>query len=192
MGEVALRDVMKPSLPVWLERHLGSISGNHRRDLLPVKLNEAERVAINLLLQSYDSLLAASPNQKEAFKLVGRFLMATSNQNLGPAQVEAKQLAFMTALDDLPVWAIEHGIARWHREINNPFPSPADLRSVCKAVIAGIEGRRIVLNRLLAAAELPPHDPERAKTMLERLKTLLASFAKPRAIRSPDTPTSAS
>jgi hypothetical protein len=157
--ELATQDVTKLSLPAWLAPHLASVSGNHRKDLLPITIDQTQKSSLILLSQSYASLLAAKPNRTEAFKAAGRFLMATSNQNLGPAQIEAKQLAYQTALEDLPPWAIDEGIARWHRgetfdhPVSYAFPTPADLRSVCMSVIKVMAGRKLVLDRLVAAAE---------------------------------------
>lgn len=102
---------------------------------------------------------------------------------------EASGEAFLAALDDIPTWAVDEAIRRWHRgECDNSQhghsfnyhwrPSPAELRRVSLTVQASFVATSglAALRRLLSAEPLVEFDEEHCARMRAKLRELSRSI----------------
>jgi len=84
----------------------------------------------------------SEPNQKARLATIASMLMAYPVAGGGSeAAGKARAEAYLSALDDVPPWAVAEAVKRWHKgqfsgEHNYRFaPAPAELREGCMAVL---------------------------------------------------------
>jgi hypothetical protein len=134
-----------PEWAVWRARWSGSKVeiGSRQIPVLPENipdLTDVERgfierrvrelddvVAVERGLVIVDEDVAAVTADQAKLILVTKMLMAKASAAMSPEGAAAKGESYMTALHDLPAWAVEQAIAEWYRgEV--PGVDPADFK----------------------------------------------------------------
>lgn len=175
-----------PSLPAWLSSRVSAMATNLQRDpatgkwhepltLRPeLALTDQQRQAVQTRIQSSTSLLDQSLTpigskdaDKAMFTLVTNLMLAKPSRAGGPATSTARGDAYLAALDDVPTWAVEQAIRKWHRgECDRPFENPpvtfdytwapeaADLRRLARREVYAVKDEIAKLENLLVAVPL--------------------------------------
>lgn len=120
--------------------------------------------------------LTEKPVHKTMINMLGDFLLTYSPPGLTAEQARARAEAYSVALEDIPSWCLAEAINRWHRgqvDGNLAWPLPATLRKAATDVMAGAEGRAIVMERMLRLEENPEHSEEHRTSMRQRIQALL-------------------
>lgn len=152
--EISTRNVdlqaltFSPECVAWRRISLGTI--NHpgmppRKYLsggLTLSTEERHRIATKLVeLEDISISDASQENQKSRLGLVANMLMAYPMSGGSEESGRARASAYLTAIDDVPPWAIAESIRRWHRGegpsgSNFRFaPAPAELRGSAMQVL---------------------------------------------------------
>jgi hypothetical protein len=190
-----------PSLPGWVDLRVASMKdeqqrsaadGRHRTvPTLPANLilNDAERAEVERHTVDLEALCAQTPSDAvrwEAATLISitelMFVLPSSQQT--EAAVEATGKAFLMALDDIPTWAVNEGIRRWHRsecgenERGQPYdyhwrPAPAELRRIALVEMWRVKGRARILRKLLMCEPLIDFSDEHCSEMRARLAAVI-------------------
>lgn len=106
-----------------------SLTSNQRREL------EGEAGKI-------EAALTGTGGDEARAVLLSKLLMAYPSSGTSERMVEARVDAYRDALCDIPPWAIQQAIKKWHRGEageghNYSFaPAPAVLRNACERVVA--------------------------------------------------------
>jgi hypothetical protein len=189
-----------PSLPAWLALRIASIrdvhqaeqkTGKHRMmATLPrnLTLSGVERDEIERHLRTLDALFEPTPfddPQVEGRMLIEltKMVLSTPSATQNEASAEARGEAYLTALEDLPLWAVQAAIRRWHRgdagknQRGEPYdyhwlPAPAELRMIALLELWRVRERAAVLRKLLSAEPLIEFSDEHCRAMREKLSAL--------------------
>jgi len=167
-----------PSLPVWITTRVAALAPNLQMDekgkfheplTLPpaLVLREQEREDLEAYLQASRSLLAQTPEnseqwEKETFALIGKMILVKPSRSAGPGTTEARVEVYAMALDDVPSWAVQRAIRKWHRgecgtdQHGRTFdyrwaPESADLRNLAQREVYDLKERIAALEKLLGA-----------------------------------------
>lgn len=141
-----------------------------------LKLTDDHRARIGAKVAELRAVTEAddSPeNRKSRLGVVANMLMAYPMSGGSEESGRARAMAYLTALDDVPPWAISEAIRRWHRgefggkDANYRFaPAPAELRYAAtqlmqpaKQTIAHLEA---VLNAVTIERAMDPTPIESA------------------------------
>jgi hypothetical protein len=194
------RPEQMPSLPEWAGSRIASLRDESQRDqtgkwrLVPTVptqmiLKASEREAIEQHVIALDRLCAHTPANSPAAQAAMlvvvttmMLVLPTTTQNELSAEVRGE--AFLGALDDLTVWAVEAAIGKWHRgdcgrdNQGRPYayhwcPAPAELRCIAFGQMWCIRSRSRDLHRLLGAEPRNEYSDEHSRAMRERLAALL-------------------
>lgn len=179
--EPILLDLLRPtrtqSLPAWLGARKGALVVNLQEvegryqdvPTLPaaMMLSEEQRGAIQRHLDSLGSLLLQTPDkavefEKATFGAIAKLLLLKPAARTTEEAVEARQDVFMDVLEDIPFWAVEAAIRKWHRgecgkdERGKPFnydfaPEPHALRRLAIAETFTVKLRMGELEPILKA-----------------------------------------
>jgi hypothetical protein len=189
-----------PSLPAWLALRIASIKDVHQPDqktgkhrMIPTLppnliLSGVERDEIERHLRMLDSLFGPTPfddAQVEGRMLIEltKMALSTTAPRQNEASAEARGEAYLTALEDLPLWAVQAAIRRWHRgdagknhrgeayDYHWP-PAPAELRMIALLELWRVKERAALLRKLLSAEPLIEFTEEHCRTMREKLSVL--------------------
>lgn len=171
------------SIPQWVTSQLALVSGQHRDSPLPVSLTPSQQNTLKQKITFLDYHLKERPDDIKTLSLMMEFILATSTANFSDKQLEAKGMAFVTSMRELPAWAIAEAIQKWHKgevgfKVDYNFPTPADLRKVALACWDTAAGKMIVYQRLLEASNQEPFSEVHQTTMLEKIKGLFTGFNK--------------
>lgn len=118
---------------------------------------------------------------------VTELLLSFAGQSMNEAGAIARARGYITALEDLPAWAIAEACRQWLRgeagedQNYNFAPSPPVLRKLAASNAGRVEAQISLLNRLLSAAiveDEPEFSDEHCAAMRERLAGLLRPVAK--------------
>jgi hypothetical protein len=132
------------------------------------------------------------PNvEQETVVAVTKMTLVLSSATQNDISAEARGEAFMAALDDVPVWAVQAAIRSWYRrncgknDKGEPYdyhwcPAPAELRCIALAEMRWVNERADTIQTLLRAEPRIEYSDEHRRTMCERLaelsRTLRASL----------------
>jgi hypothetical protein len=140
---------------------------------LPALPTESQCTAIAAHRDALTTILQAPTNDerfaKQIFGLVTKLVLVKPSRAGGPETTEARIDAYMVAVDDLPVWAVDAAILKWHRgehdrhfgEDRGTFdyrwaPESADLRKLAIREVNEVRKRIVTLDRVLSATPLRP------------------------------------
>lgn len=128
-----------------------------------------------------------------AMAKVTELLLSFNAQQMNEAGAKARARGYITALEDLPAWAIAEACRRWLRgeagEQNYNFaPAPPILRKAAESAAELVDHQLTALERLLSAKVVD--DPEEfsaehCEDMRERLAVVFREAAQPKAIPKP-------
>jgi hypothetical protein len=117
-----------------------------------------------------------------ALVAIAGMMKALAGPRLDEAGAEATAIAYMAAVEDVPVWAIESAIRKWYRGAcgtghdYNWRPSPSALRSVALTESQEVFARWRMCLGLLTAKPMKEFTPEHCQGMLSRLAELFRSI----------------
>jgi hypothetical protein len=124
-----------------------------------------------------------------AMAKVTELLLSFAGQQMNEAGARARARGYITALEDLPAWAIAEACRCWLRgeagEHNYNFaPAPPILRKIAESMASRVDTQMAMLERLLSAKIV--EDPqefsaEHCETMRGRLAEVFREVAKPKA-----------
>jgi hypothetical protein len=152
-------------------------------------LSESQRAALENHVQDLEQAGGPTPAdsaEAEAAMLIEltKMFMVLPASAQNEASAEARGEAFIAALDDMPLWAVQSAVRRWYRgdagadARGQPFdshwcPAPADLRRVALRELWHVRERIAVLRKLLAAEPLLEFTEEHCQAMRLRLSRLM-------------------
>ncbi len=200
-----LPDVRKPGqmrcLPEWAGLRIASLNDETRYDLMgkrrrvptipcTLTLKAVEREAIESNVAALDSLCAETPSNSTAAEaamlvVVTTMMLVLPSAAQNELSAEVRGEAFLGALDDIAVWAVEAAIRKWHRGdcgVDNqgrPYdyhwcPAPAELRRIAFAQMWSIKSRSRDLHRLLSAEARVEYSADHCRAMRARLAALFS------------------
>ena len=195
------RPTAMPSLPEWLDTQLGSLNGKSLRDeqtglykqipTVPTRLlpTPEQRQMIAANIRYLQSLLDQTPEnsaEHEGMTLIAvtKMLLVLGGHKATADSTDAKGEAYTAALDDVPYWAVESALRRWHRgecgsngqgePHNYSFaPSPADLRRIANGETVNIKCRVKALTHLLSAVERDEYSDQHCEKMVVGLQSAI-------------------
>lgn len=106
---------------------------------------------------------------------VTKMTLVLPSRETGELAGEARGEAYMAALEDVPSWAVQEAMRKWHRSEYGPRhdykwqPAPATLRELAMIEVYRVMGTRRKLNDLLLAEPLIERTPEQEASMKARL-----------------------
>jgi hypothetical protein len=110
---------------------------------------------------------------------VTKMTLVLPSKEVGDLAGEARGEAFMAALDDVPSWAVQEAMRKWHRAEYGPKhdykwqPAPATLRELAMIEVYRVMGTRRKLNDLLRAEPMIEFTPEQEASMKARIASYL-------------------
>lgn len=164
-------DLTTPSRPLWLTSRLDAMRGDWRQPTLPARaaLSPPQRAEC----ERHERALIAFVADGEARMIgaaVATMLACFPAQAASDEALKARAHGYLTALADLPAWAVDRGASYWMRREhaegreNYAFaPSPPELRRLAVIAARPLRAERHAIRRLLKArveAE-PVIDPAR-------------------------------
>lgn len=110
---------------------------------------------------------------------VSKMTMVLPSREAGELAAEAKGEAYMAALEDVPSWAVQEAMRRWHRKECGPKydyvwqPGPSTLREVSMLEAYRVMAVRRSLTEVLNAEPLIEFTPEHETEMRSKLNMIL-------------------
>lgn len=197
------RSLKTLSWPAWLQHSANGLTVGSET------VTRADGVTGKLIVPTIVRSLAPSPQARGAIEArladlraardavdidfamakVAELLLSFAGQAMNEAGAKARARGYITALEDLPAWAIAEACRRWLRgeagesQNYNFAPSPPVLRKIAESVVAVVDHQATVLERLLTAKVVD--DPEEfteehCADMRVRLDKLFKDVAKPK------------
>jgi hypothetical protein len=172
---IQLPDVRRPAklstLPQWLEARLTVLrreiqpdpaTGQHREaPVLPrsLILGKEQKILVERHIAALDSIMGMTPEAGAEFAqatttAVSKMTMVLAGKEAGELASEAKGEAFIDALEDVPSWAVQEAMRRWHRGECGPRhdykwqPAPATLRELAMIEVYRVKGSATAAPRL--------------------------------------------
>jgi hypothetical protein len=105
---------------------------------------------------------------------VSKMTMVLAGKEAGELASEAKGEAFMDALEDVPSWAVQEAMRKWHRAEYGPKhdykwqPAPATLRELAMIEVYRVKAIRRRLADLILAEPLLEFTKEQLESMQAR------------------------
>jgi len=135
-------------------------------------------------VKDLSSILAMTPCEDDihgelTLTTVTKMTLVLPSREAGDLATEAKGEAYMAALEDVPSWAVQEAMRKWHRaEYGTKHdykwqPAPATLRELSMIETYRVMGIRRKLNDLLLAEPLIERTAEEEGAMKNRLAGLL-------------------
>lgn len=189
-------DVQRPArltkLPQWVEARLTAlrcepqpdpITGKHREvPVLPrsLILGKEQKQLIEQHVAALDRIMEMTPDRdaghaEKTTVAVSKMTMVLAGREAGEFAAEAKGEAFMDALEDVPSWAVQEAMRKWHRFEYGPKhdykwqPAPATLRELALTEVYRVKGIRRRLNALVIAEPLLEFTEEQLVAMKSRI-----------------------
>jgi hypothetical protein len=106
---------------------------------------------------------------------VTKMTLVLPSREAGELAGEARGEAYMAALDDVPSWAVQEAMRKWHRaEYGSKHdykwqPAPSTLRELSLIEVWRVKATRRKLNDLLIAEALIERTPEQEESMRLRI-----------------------
>jgi hypothetical protein len=127
-----------------------------------------------------NQVLAMTPEEDEVhgeltMTTVAKMMLVLPSRESGDLVGEAKGEAYMAALEDVPSWAVQEAMRRWHRGecgAKHDYkwqPAPATLRELSLVEMYRVMGIRRQLNELLLAEPLLEFSDEHLAAMKAKL-----------------------
>jgi hypothetical protein len=195
-----------PSLPAWVASRVESMKDEHQRSTVDGKyrsvptlpasltLSPTERVEIEHHAGELEGLCAQTPADSDEWEaatlvIITKLMLALPTAQQNDAGAEATGEAFLTALDDVPTWAVAAAVRRWYRgdcgenERRQPYdhhwrPAPAEMRKIALVEKWRVQHRAQTLRKLLAAEQLVEFNDEHCAAMRARLAIIVPSAAR--------------
>jgi hypothetical protein len=196
-----LRPERMPSWPAWVASHIGLLKIDEQPDpktgryrpipTLPASsiLTAAKRKELERHAKQLDGLLKYTPDkdgqaEQDVVMAVTEMMLVYWSQTQTDLSVEARGRAMVTAaLSDVPAWAVQAAIRRWHRgecgrnEKGQPYdnrwcPAPAELRAIALAELHPLNERLNTVETLLRAEPRIEYSDEHRRRMRERFAEL--------------------
>lgn len=184
-------DVRRPgklgTFPQWVTQRCDILrkesqpdKSGKRRDVpvLPkdLILGEAQKVLIEQHVTDLTSMLSMTPyndgsHGELTLVTVTKMTLVLPSKETGDLAGEAKGEAYMAALEDVPSWAVQEAMRKWHRaEYGTKYdykwqPAPAVLRELAMLETYRVMGIRRKLRDLLAAEPLMEFGAEHEANM---------------------------
>ena len=144
----------------------------------------AMRVELQAARGNLERALGATPKNDPAqdaaaLVIITKMLKVLPGQRLDAIGAEVTGEAYMTAIEDLPVWALAEAMRGWYRGEcpgEHDFhwrPAPAELRSLTLHVCAAAHARLYDIKGLLAAEPMREYTPEQRESNLKRLAAII-------------------
>lgn len=180
------------SLPEWLGSLINAVSRNpegmpvwSRQPEIPTSLmpSGGQRTAIESRCLQLERMAVAGP-EKRALQAVAKLVGFYATTGLSEQQAAVKAEVYLSAVNDLPAWAVEEAVTRWFRGQcgvrNYEFaPSPAVLREIADDIAKIAAGQLVVLRRILNAKALPsPIADEDRAAMAEKARAVIRGAQK--------------
>jgi hypothetical protein len=184
------------SLPQWVEERLGALksepqpdaTGKHRMvPVLPMALilGRDHKSLIEHHVSALERTLAMTPTENPkcaevTMIAVSKMGMVLAGRESGEYAAEARGEAYMDALDDVPSWAVQEAIRKWHRAEYGPKhdykwqPVPATLRELAQIEVYRVRSTLRRLGELMSAVPLVEFTDEHRADMRARLSALAA------------------
>jgi hypothetical protein len=197
-------DVRRPAklttLPSWVQQRCDSLSkasqpdkeGIHREvQVLPANLilDHAQKDHVEQHIRSIDKILGMTPENDArhgelTLTTVTKMTLVLPSRESGDLAGEAKGEAYMAALEDIPSWAVQEAMRRWHRsECGEKYdyrwqPVPSVMREISMTEVYRVRAVRRQLNNLLLA------EPKREFTAEEEeeMRIKMAKFLRLRSM----------
>lgn len=135
-------------------------------------------------ISALETVLAMTPYEDIAhgeftMTAVTKMSLVLPSKESGDLANEAKGEAYMAALEDVPSWAVQEAMRKWHRsEYGSKYdykwqPGPSTLRELAMIETYRVMGVRRRLNDLLLAEPLLEFTAEQEASMKTRVAELL-------------------
>lgn len=130
------------------------------------------------------AVLAMTPEEDDrhgelTLTTVTKMTLVLPSKESGDLGGEAKGEAYMAALEDVPSWAVQEAMRKWHRSEYGPRhdykwqPAPATLRELAMIETYRVMAVRRKLSEILNAEPLIEFTPEQEASMKVRLSAHL-------------------
>lgn len=110
-------------------------------------------------------------------------LLMKGGQKLDSQSSDAASEDYLDALEDLPAWCIREAIRKWNRGESEKLegkphdfnwrPSPPTLRRLASRELAVVQGRILVLKKILDAVPIREFSDDHRESMLKRLQEVV-------------------
>jgi hypothetical protein len=148
----------------------------------------AEREELERHVRQLDALRERTPikdpqAEQDTLVAVTKMMVALPSMTQNELSAEVRGEAFMTALDDVPAWAVRAAVRRWYRgECGKNAkgeaydchwcPAPAELRCIALAEMRPLNERLHAIEALLRAEPRREFNEEHRRSMCARLTEL--------------------
>lgn len=195
------------SLPQWLEERLTSlVEVDHRTEegkfviakALPADMipDKTQKDFISRKIAIWDAALNMTPKSNQAFaakatEIVGKMMLVLGGREAGQFAAAARGEAYMIALEDIPIWAIEEAMRRWYRRGCDTesekfdyrwMPDPGSLRTISHRIECWVRYLRRQADLVLHAPPIVEISEEDRAKMRGRVEELLLPFHKSRVV----------
>ena len=128
-------------------------------------LGKEQKMLVEQHVSALDRVLAMTPYEDQChgeltLATVSKMMMVLPSREAGELAGEAKGEAYIAALEDVPSWAVQEAMRKWHRAEYGPKhdykwqPGPSTLREVAMIETYRVMGIRRKLNEILVAEPL--------------------------------------
>jgi hypothetical protein len=195
-------DVRRPAklakLPQWVALRCDILKKEIQRDrtgrfreipVLPqeMMLGADEKKLIEQHVRALDDFVSMTPENDErhgeiTLVTVTKMTLVLPSRESGDLAGEAKGEAYMAALSDVPCWAVQEAMRKWHRaEYGQKYdyrwqPAPATLREISLIETYRVKGLRRQLHNLAVAEPLIEYSEAHCAAM----KTKVSEYLKTR------------
>jgi hypothetical protein len=192
-------DVRRPArlslLPQWVAERLFALrtesqadrAGRHRvMPVLPssLMLSTDQKMLVERHIVAMDAAIGMTPDSdgkhaEATMTAVAKMLMVLPSKESGELGGEAKGEAFMDALEDVPFWAVQEAMRKWHRaEYGAKYdyrwqPVPSTLRELAMTETYRAMAIRRRLSELLIAEPLVEFSEDHRANMRAKLEAHL-------------------
>jgi hypothetical protein len=178
-------------LPQWVEQRCATCKKESQpgRDgiyrmtpTLPAALipSKEQKLLIEKHVAGLNAVLAMTPYEdvqhgELTLTTVTKMTLVLPSRETGDLAGEAKGEAYMAALEDVPSWAVQEAMRKWHRSEYGPKhdykwqPAPSTLRELAMIETYRVMGVRRKLNDLLLAEPLIEYTAVQQAAMKARL-----------------------
>ena len=169
-------------LPAWLQRCVSALPAGCLNPTIPAELalNQQQRRAVLVRVNELEEAETAC-DVDHTVAAVLEMLEAFPSANLSDAQARNKMKGYMTALEDVPTWAVVEACRRWLRaragdQKYDYAPSPPRLRKIADEVLFAFRAQLHFLQQLLKAKPVSEvkQDPEMRQRINEGFAQLCA------------------
>src|SRR6185312_2818896 len=194
-------DVRRPAklsmLPPWAEQRCATCRRETQPDsagiwrevpVLPKSLilEKEQKMAVEQHIAGLNAALAMTPENdilhaEVTMTTVTKMTLVLPSRETGDLAGEARGEAYMAALEDVPSWAVQEAMRKWHRSECGPKhdykwqPMPSTLRELALTEAYRVKGTRRRLNDLLIAEPLLEFSPEHEAAMKARVEKYLSA-----------------